>query len=183
MPSEVVVPVCRPASIRMWLIRRVVVLLPFVPLIDTIGIVRSASRIQPGGVAVGRRRSGPPSGRAGAAGRRSGGPSGPARRCARRGRRRPRLIERARPAAVHGNVTIQWPGSDERWTARPARPAPWSARRRLSQATRAATSSGQSRAGTGRPSRTRACRAGLRWPYHVRRRPIATSTLTTGSSR
>ncbi len=25
--------------------------------------------------------------------------------------------------------------------------------------------------------------AGFRWPYQVRRRPIATSTLTTGSSR
>ena len=32
--------------------RRVTVLLPFVPLIETIGTRRSASRIQPGGVAL-----------------------------------------------------------------------------------------------------------------------------------
>ncbi len=34
----------------MWVTSRVTVLLPFVPLIDTIGIRRSASRIQDGGV-------------------------------------------------------------------------------------------------------------------------------------
>ena len=37
-----------PASRRMWAIRRVVVVLPFVPLIETIGSRRSASRIQVG---------------------------------------------------------------------------------------------------------------------------------------
>jgi len=34
----------------------------------------------------------------------------------------------ARSSALHGNVMIQWPGSDERWTASPPRPSPWSAR-------------------------------------------------------
>ena len=31
---------------------------------------------------------------------------------------------RARSSPDHGNVTIQWPGSDERWTATPPRPSP-----------------------------------------------------------
>jgi hypothetical protein len=35
----------------MWVMSRVTVLLPFVPEIDTIGMRRSASRIQDGGVA------------------------------------------------------------------------------------------------------------------------------------
>ena len=48
-------------------------------------------------------------------------------------------------------MTIQWPGSDERWTATPPRPSPWSARSRRIQATIAATGSGQSRAGTVAP--------------------------------
>ena len=37
MPSELVIPVRRPAASAMWAMRRVVVLLPFVPVIATIG--------------------------------------------------------------------------------------------------------------------------------------------------
>ena len=46
-----------------------------------------------------------------------------------------------------------------------------------------ATSPASHAAGRRRPRRTSACRPGRRSPYHVRRRPTATSTLTTGSSR
>ena len=42
---------------------------------------------------------------------------------------------------------IQWPGSDERWTASPARPSPWSTRSRRTQAAIAAIGSGHSRGG------------------------------------
>ena len=48
-PSEVVVPTCRPAMTRMWVMSRVTVLLPFVPDTETIGMVRSTSRIHAGG--------------------------------------------------------------------------------------------------------------------------------------
>jgi hypothetical protein len=51
-PSEVVVPTFRPADSRMCVMSRVTVLLPFVPLIETIGTRRSSSRIQAGGVAL-----------------------------------------------------------------------------------------------------------------------------------
>ena len=42
---------------------------------------------------------------------------------------------------------------------------------------------GQSRGRDPRAEADEACRPGSRWPYQVRRRPMATSTLTTGSSR
>ena len=116
-------PVRRPAPIRMWLISRVVVLLPFVPLIDTIGIRRSASRIQVGG-----RRSAS-SIRADQRPSRRAWP--PVRRAVRAGdalrsvrATAASAIARVRPAADHGAVRIQWPGSEERWTANPARPSP-----------------------------------------------------------
>jgi hypothetical protein len=170
-PSEVVVPTCRPASSRMWVISRVTVLFPFVPEIDTIGVDRRVA--QPfGGVfraasirSVQRATS------------RSCAPSaalGDRRYVAlREGQRR--LGQGLRPFGPgprEGHDPV--PGSDERWTARPRRPSPWSARRRRIQATVAATGSGQSRAGTSAPSWTSAWRPGSRWPYHVRRRPTAT---------
>ena len=70
-------------------------------------------------------------------------------------------IDWARSAPVHGNVTIQWPGSDERWTATPPRPSPWSTRSRRIQSTIRSTSPGHSRRGTAAPSLTTACRPGL----------------------
>ena len=60
---------------------------------------------------------------------------------------------------------------------------PVRARRRRVHATSSATASGQSRAGTGRASRTSAGSAGIRYPRHARVRPTETSTLTIGSSR
>ena len=109
-PSEVVVPTCRPARSRMWVISRVTVLLPFVPEIETTGIRRSASRIQVGGVVRAsairsvQRASEP------LLARRSAGRSATATRRARPGRGRPRSSVRARSAPAHGKVTIQWPG-------------------------------------------------------------------------
>ena len=124
------------------------------------------------------------SGPAGAPGRRSGGPSGPATRRARPGRGPPRRSSGPVRPPVHGKVTIQWPGSDERWTARPARPSPWSARRRRSQADErgdvvrpVARRDGARRAGPGRAARARAGRT------RSAAGRSATSTLTTGSSR
>ena len=161
---------------------RVTVLLPFVPEIDTTGIRRSASRTQVGGVvraaairSVQRatRRSWVPVSRA----VRDDDTSRSARAMAASVR------VSARSAPTHGKVTIQWPGSDERWTRRPPRPSSCSSRSRRTQPAMAATPSGQSRAGIAAPRWTSAWRPGSRWPYHVRRRPMATSSLTTGSSR
>ena len=44
-------PTCRPARSRMWVISRVTVDLPLVPVIEIAGIRRASSRIQDGGVA------------------------------------------------------------------------------------------------------------------------------------
>ena len=154
-PSDVVVPTRRPARIRMCVIRRVTVLLPFVPEIDTTGIRRSTSRSHSGGVArapamrsVQRARS------------RS---CAPVRRAVRDGEtsRSARASAAsvsvwARSAPTHGKVMIQCPGSDERWTATPPRPSPYSVRRRRIHATVAATGYGHSRAGTAAPRWTRA---------------------------
>ena len=146
-PSEVVVPTCRPARTRMWVISRVTVLLPLVPEIDTIGIRRSASRSHVGGVvraACDRARS---SARAAAPGRRSAGRVRDGETSRSASASAASVIVWARSAPVHGKVTIQWPGSDERWTASPPRPSPWSVRSRRIQATIAAIGSGQSRGG------------------------------------
>ena len=154
-PSEVVVPTWRPARNRMWVMSRVTVLFPLVPEIEMIGTRRSASRIHSGGVARASatrsdqrvsRRSWAPVRRA----VRDGETSRSARATAASVR------VRARSAPTHGKVMIQCPGSDERWTATPPRPSPWSLRRRRIQATIEATGSGQSRAGTLRPRWTRA---------------------------
>ena len=166
----------------MWVVSRVTVLLPFVPVIETTGTRRSASRIQAGGVA--RASAMGASARATdrawpgvSVARRPGGTSFSLSANAAS------AIDRARSAPVHGNVTIQWPGSDERWTASPPRPSPWSKRSRRIQPTSASTWPGHRRRGTATPRRTTAWRPGSRWPYQVRRRPTATSTLTTGASR
>ena len=99
---------------------RVTVLLPLVP-------ADRDDRDPPVGVADPRRRRGPGRGDA----------LGPARERAAPGRRSARAVRdgetsrsarakaasamaRARSAPTHGKVTIQWPGSDERWTAQPA---------------------------------------------------------------
>ena len=122
-PSEVVVPTRFPAWTRMWVISRVTVDLPLVPEIETIGTRRSASRIHVGGVVPAaairslqrvESRSWAPVNCA----VRDGETSRSARAMAASVR------TRARSSPLHGNVMIQWPGSDERWTARPARPSP-----------------------------------------------------------
>ena len=163
MPSDVVVPTWRPASSRMWVISRVTVVLPFVPVIETIGIRRSASRIHAGGVVRGAGDRARPAGEQPRPGRRSGGRAGPARRRARRARTPPRRCVRARSAPRHGKVTIQWPGSDERWT-RERRRVPRRGRRAAAatQATSAATASRPvARPARRRPSRTSAWRPGI----------------------
>ena len=113
---------------------RVTVLLPLVPEIDTIGIA-------PVGVAdpCRRRRPAPPRcARSSGSRRRSCAPvsravrDGETSRSARASAASVRVC--ARSAPIHGKVTIQWPGSDERWTASPPRPSPWSARSRRIQA-------------------------------------------------
>ena len=133
------------------MISRVTVLLPFVPEIDTIGMRRSASRIHSGGVA--RAAAIRSVQRASSALLGAGQLGRPRRRDVALGEGEGRLaqIVWARSAPIHGKVMIQWPGSDERWTASPPRPSPWSARRRRIQATVAAIGSGQSRAGTSAP--------------------------------
>ena len=57
----------------------------------------------------------------------------------------------ARSAPRHGTVTIQCPGSDERWTRRPPGPSPWSVRRRRSHAASVTIPSGHPRGGTRGP--------------------------------
>ena len=182
IPSDVVVPTWRPASSRMCVMSRVTVLLPFVPLIETIGTWRSASRTSVGGVVRAaamrasrrpRSRSCPLVNRADRAGETLRSASWKAASA----------ISRARSAPRHGKDTIQWPGSDDRWTASPPRPSSWAARNRRSHATTAATPSGQSRAATRAPSLTSEWAAGSRCPNHVRRLPTATSTLAAGSRR
>ncbi len=137
------------------MISRVTVLLPLVPEIDTIGIRRSTSRIQVGGVARdstsrprqrATRRSWPPVRWAVRDGDTSRDASANAASA----------TVSARSAPCQGKVTIQWPGSDERWTAGPRRPSPASTRSRRIQATTVATPSGHSRPGTLAPSWTRA---------------------------
>ncbi len=107
----------------MWVISRVTVDLPLVPEIETIGTRRSASRIHVGGAVPAaairslqrvQSRSWAPVNCA----VRDGETSRSARAMAASVR------TRARSSPLHGNVMIQWPGSDERWTARPARPSP-----------------------------------------------------------
>jgi hypothetical protein len=122
-PSDVVVPTCRPAVSRMWVMSRVTVDLPFVPEIEIAGMRRSASRIHDGGevraaairsVQRASSRSWAPVSRA----VRDGDTSRSARASAAS------AIVRARSSPVHGKVRIQCPGSDERWTATPVRPSP-----------------------------------------------------------
>ncbi len=97
--------------------------LPFVPEIEIAGIRRSASRIHGGGevraaairsVHLVSRRSCAPVSRA----VRDGETSRSARA------RAASVRVRARSSPTHGNVTIQCPGSDERWTTTPERPSP-----------------------------------------------------------
>ena len=101
------------------MISRVTVLLPFVPEIDTTGTRRSASRIHAGGVVRAsairsvQRVEQPLLG--------AGQLGGPRRRHVALGQGERGLGEDLRPLrAGHGNVTIQCPGSDERWTAQAA---------------------------------------------------------------
>ncbi len=162
--------------------RRVTVDLPLVPVMDTIGIDRSASRIHDGGVAraaairsvhVSRTRCWVPVRRT----RRPGWTDREARS------NDASAMSRDRSAPDHGQVTSQRPASEARWTITGPLDSSCSARRRRVQATRSVTSSGQSRAGTGRPRWTSAPPVGVREPCHARPRPTATSTLTTGTSR
>lgn len=106
----------------MWVTSLLVVLFPFVPLIDTIGIRRSASRSQLGGeprapairsFQRARIRVWPPVSRA----ERVADTSRSARWNAAS------AISRARSDRLHGKVRIQCPGSDERWAAVPSRPS------------------------------------------------------------
>ncbi len=166
----------------MWVMSRVTVLFPLVPLMLTIGVRRSVSRIQvgPAGDAVAialvwRSRS------------RDCAPVSVARRAGETSRsasaNAASAMARPRSTDAIGQVTIQCPGSEVRWTTSPAVPSRWSIRSRRTHAAMAATPSGHLAAGTAAPRRTRAWWAGSRWPYHVRRRPTATSSLTTGASR
>ena len=182
IPSEVVVPTWCPARSRMWVISRVTVDLPLVPVIEMIGIVRASSRIQVGGVA--------PAPATRSIQRATMPDWVPVRRTRRPGwtdrdarSKAASAMSRDRSAPVHGQVITQRPVSDARWTWAGPPCSSWSARRRRVQATRSVTSSGHSRAATGRPRRTSAPSSGVRDPCHARVRPTATSTLTTGISR
>ncbi len=181
-PSEVVVPTWRPAPIRMCVMSRVTVLLPFVPEIDTIGTRRSASRIHDGGVV--------PASAIRSVQRASSRSCAPVRWAVRDGEtsrseraRAASAIVRARSAPRHGKVTIQCPGSDERWTAarrspRRGRSAAAGATRRAHRSRRASPAAGRARrAGRGRGARGRAGRT------RSAAGRSATSSLTTGSSR
>ena len=172
-------PTWRPASSRMCVISRVTVLLPFVPLIDTIGMRRSASRSSVGGVVRAAVDPGLEPARAGA----------PARRSARADRAgdTPRsaswnaasAISCARSAPRHG--TSRSSGRDPTSDGRrgPPRPSPWSRAQAAEPRRRARTTSpGQSRGGTGaREADERMRGRGRAAPYQVRRRPTATSTF------
>ena len=157
-PSEVVVPTCRPARRRMWVSMRVVVLLPLVPLMLTVGMRRSASVIQAGpgpAAAVTRRRT------------RSRARLLRGVACepisASASRHAPSAISCARSRSRQGNATIQWPGSPVRWivtgtavpVGRPAR-VPLSRCRRVTQPARSRTGGGAVVRATGRPRRTMA---------------------------
>ena len=167
-------PAC-PASRRMWAIRRVVVVLPFVPLIETIGSRRSASRIHagPGPVRLAdpRERRARPGGACRGVSR-SMAPAGMSRSTSARAIS---AIAVARSPSAHGQTTIQCPGSDDRWTATPGRPRRRDARGAAAGPSRRATrrAPGWRDRGTVAESRTSACRSGSRRPYQVRRRPIA----------
>jgi hypothetical protein len=166
----------------MCVISRVVVDLPFVPLTETIGIRRSASRIHAGGTSSpsailafhrSNARAWPGVNRALPSGETSRSASATAASA----------IAWALPDRCHGHSTIQCPGSELRCTTTGPVPSAWSRLSRRVHATIPSTIRGQRSRGTAAPSRTRAWRPGLRWPYHVRRRPTATSVLTTGASR
>ena len=112
----VVVPTCCPARSRMWVMSRVTVDLPLVPVIETIGIRRSASRIHDGGVARAaaiRSRPRVEDQRCWVPVRRTRRP-GATDRSARSNAAS--AMSRDRSAPAHGQVTIQRPASDARWT-------------------------------------------------------------------
>ena len=164
------------------MISRVTVDLPFVPVMDTTGIVRSASRIQGGGVAraSAMRASHAATWRACVPVRRTRRADDTDRRARSTDASATSL---ARSAPHHGQVTTQRPVSDARWASTGPPCSPWSARSRRVQATMSVTASGHSRAGTARARWTSAPSAGVREPRHALVRPTAISTLTTGRSR
>ena len=140
----------------MWVMSRVTVLFPLVPLMLTIGVRRSASRIQVGPA----RRCGGDRARVGARGGAYWAPVSVARRAGETSRsaRANAASAMARPRSTDaiGQVTIQCPGSEVRWTTSPAVPSRWSVRSRRTHAAIAATPSGHRGAGTAAPRRTRA---------------------------
>ena len=164
------------------MISRVTVDLPLVPEIETIGTRRSASRIHGGGVVRGRidplvqRASSPVLG--------AGQARGPRRRDVALGEGQRGLGQRPRPL-------LAGPREGDDPVARIGRAMDREPATALAVVRAQAADPGDDRgdrvgpvaAGTAAPSRTSAWRPGSRWPYHVRRRPTATSTLTTGSSR
>ena len=164
------------------MISRVTVLLPFVPVIETTGIRRSASRIHVGGVerasairGVHRasRRSWAPVSRARTDGRHVAFGQGEAASAMRVGPFRAGPRERDDPVARIRRAVDADPAAALA-VLRPEAPRP---------VDDAVDWPGQRRAGDlGREPDERVA-TGSRWPYQVRRRPIATSTLTTGSSR
>ena len=183
IPSDVVAPTRFPDSRRMWTIRRVVVVLPLVPVIETIGSRRSASRshVGPSPSAASTRSERPATSRPCRGVRMALDPAGTSRSTSARAAS---AIAFARSPSSHGQARIQCPGSDDRWTLTgPAAPSGCSRRSRRTQSASAATRAGCSSRGTAAVSRTRACRSGSRRPYQVRRRPIATSSFAAGASR
>ncbi len=163
-PSEVVVPTWRPARSRTWVISRVTVLLPLVPrdrhdrdaADRRRAATRAASRAPPAirSVQRARSRSWAPVSRAVRDGETSRSASASAAS----------VRVSARSAPTHGKVTIQWPGSDERWTARPPRPRHGRRAGGGSRPTVAATPSGQSRVGTAAPEMDERVATGIALP-------------------
>ena len=174
-PSDVVVPTCRPARSRMWVIRRVTVLLPLVPEMETIGIRRSASRIQVGGVAraSSRRAVQRASSRRLAAGqacrpRRRDVPRRPGRRRPRPGSAPARL-----PSTARSRSSARGPTSDGR--PRPPAPRPGRSGAGGSRQPRSPRRPASRGPGPRAPSRTSACVA--RVALAVERSPPADGEL------
>ena len=166
------------------MISRVTVLLPFVPEIETTGTRRSASRIHAGGVARApairsvQRASEPLLGAGQPRACRDGETSRSARASAAsvEGQRPLRTEPRERDDPVPGVGRAMDGDAAAALAVVDAQP-PDPADDRRDRVGPVAGRDVRARGGRGRAA------PGSRWPYQVRRRPMATSSLTTGSSR